>query len=148
METIEQLPMTIIGPHFVQKVLPLLGQAKNFIDIIVFDWRLPVGTDDNPVADLLAGLSQAKERGVSVRVLVSNIAVGEGLKKYGFEVRNVHAKKLMHCKLMLLDKKVAVIGSHNYTISAFSQNMEASVAVRFADEDNELNRFFTNLWGY
>lgn len=140
-------PLTIIGSEFVEKVLPLVEEAKHTIDIIVFDWRLPVDAHPNPVAELLFALQKAVTRGVAVRVLVSNEAVGARLKKYGFEVQHLYTPKLMHCKLMLLDKVVAVIGSHNYTISAFTQNLEVSVAVHLKYAENDVALYFRNLWG-
>lgn len=137
----------IIGPRFVGIVSPLINEAKHFIEIIVFDWRLPLNGTDNPVANLLLALQKAKERGVVVRVLVSNAAIGEQLQLLGFEVKMVYTRKLMHCKLMLIDRKLAVIGSHNYTLSAFTQNLEASIAVELPSIENDFSRFYSNLWG-
>lgn len=140
-------PMTIIGSEFIKKVIPLVNAATSCIEVIVFDWRLPVNEYANPVAELLSALQEATTRGVAVRVLVTNEAIGDLLRKRGFDVKKVYTQKLMHCKLMLIDKQIAVVGSHNYTTSAFTQNLEASIAVRFSTSDNDFATFFKNLWG-
>jgi len=144
----KKLPLLLIGGRFVPEVIELIHRAQETIDIIVFDWRLPVGDQYSPVDDLILALLRAKDRGVAVRILVANEAIGARLKLKGFEVRQVYTKKLMHCKVMLLDRVVAVVGSHNYTLSAFTLNMEVSVAVRLPEEPNELSLFFQQLWGW
>ena len=101
----------------------------------------------HPVTKLLNSLKAARERGVQVRVLHMHEPTAKVLSDFGFEVKRVYTRKLMHCKMMLIDGRYAIVGSHNYTLSAFTENLEVSIAVDLMNEENELQAFFTNRWG-
>jgi phosphatidylserine/phosphatidylglycerophosphate/cardiolipin synthase-like enzyme len=47
---------------------------------------------------------------------------------------------------MLLDNETAILGSHNYTQSAFTMNLELSVVLFRPPEIGRLILFFDNLW--
>lgn len=139
-------PDIIIGGEFLQKVLPLIDGAKTSVDFIVYDLRLKRGEDLGPVAELLFSLKKAVQRGVKVRALLANAGIVAQLKLQGIEARMVYTQKLLHAKMMLIDKVVAVVGSHNYTLSAFTLNHEISVAVCLPSPRNALVDYFNNLY--
>lgn len=140
-------PIVLIGKKYVEKVIPQIEAAKQTIDIIVYDWRLRPSLPTHPVSLLVQALLGAQRKGVRVRALVNSAEVQRNLKFYGIEAKVLQTQKLMHAKMMLIDSNVAVIGSHNYTQSAFTSNLEISLCCTFANKDNELNQYFTNLWG-
>jgi phosphatidylserine/phosphatidylglycerophosphate/cardiolipin synthase-like enzyme len=82
-----------------------------------------------------------------VRALVNNDAVKARLEIGGVNVRRLHSKKLLHTKMILIDNKKLVIGSHNFTQSAFTMNEEASVMLEMSSVDNDFVKYFTALWG-
>ena len=136
----------IIGKEFVNKVVPLIERAKESIKIIVFDWRLYQHDPSNPVSKLVLALKGAIERGVRVQVLLSNDLVRAQLSTLGFECKRLYSDKLVHAKIMLIDDRVAVIGSHNYTQNAFQMNLEVSVALDLYTRDNDLKEYFDHIW--
>lgn len=140
-------PQIIIGKAFIEKVIPLVVAAKESIDIIIYEMRLRPGDDEHPVSVLALALKDAKERGVKVRALVSSPAVKAHLEGYTLEAKILYTPKLMHAKMMLIDNVVAIVGSHNYTQSAFASNIEISLSVRLSSAKNELVDYFKNLWG-
>lgn len=140
-------PKLICGADFLKKVIPEIKKAQSSIDIIVFYWTFQLSDLNDPVTRLIHELQEAMSRGVRVRVLVNGDTIGHHLSLCGFDVRHCYTSKLMHPKAMLIDKKTAVVGSHNYTMSGFTLNMEISVIFQFPDEDNDLSTFFKNLWG-
>jgi len=142
-----EYPILIFGNQFIKKVLPEISRAKKSIDILVFFWTFQLHDLNDPVTLLVKELQDALGRGVKVRVLVNNDSVGAILENCGFEVRHCYTSKLMHPKVMLLDCETAVIGSHNYTMSGFTMNMEVSCIVKLNGQNNELSTFFNNLWG-
>lgn len=137
----------IIGDKFLRKVIPHINSARESIDIIVFYWTFSIGDLEDPVTRLILALQEAVKRGVTVRILCNSFATGDRLTSCGFRVRHLYTSKLMHPKVMILDNEKAVIGSHNYTTSGFTQNMEVSVIVPLKDDKNVLTTFFNNLWG-
>ena len=135
-----------IGAQFVDGVVPLIHSAQHSIDIVVFDWRLYPQQPESPAGLLLHALQNAHDRGVEVRVITSNEAVAAQLRQYGFKVERLYFPRLVHAKVMIFDGLRAVLGSHNYTQAAFSQNIEVSALIDLGSVDNELTRWFTNLW--
>lgn len=140
-------PKIICGDKFLKMVLPEIENAKKSIDIIVFYWSFSFHDTSDPVSRLVLALQNAIGRGVRVRVLVNSEAVLYQLDKAGFDVRHIYASKLMHPKVMIIDNVTAVVGSHNYTMSGLSLNLEVSVIVKLNGDNNDLFTFFKNLWG-
>lgn len=97
---------------------------------------------------LLSAISDAHSREVNVRVLlhsmndITNDKAVQFFKSREIPVRI--ADKYSHTKLLVIDNKIVVLGSHNWTASAFASNYEASIIIRdeitatdYADYFNE-----------
>jgi len=143
----EYEPLPIISKDFPKVVIPLIDGAKHNIDIIVFDWRFYKDDPGSPVSLFNQSIARACRRGVSVRCLVQNEGVVDRLRELGCDARMLTSKKILHTKLIIIDRLGIIIGSHNYTQHAFSSNHEASIFVKMADEENGLVQYFNNLFG-
>lgn len=137
----------IIGNEFLKKVIPRIDSARESIDIVVFFWSFNEHDTTHPVSKLVLALQNALGRGVKVRICVNSENVLAQLYKMGFQCRHIYASKLMHPKVMIIDNEIAVIGSHNYTMSGLTLNLEVSCIVKLNGETNELSTFFSHLWG-
>lgn len=138
--------IAIIGKQFPKTLIPLINQARNTIDIIIFDWRW-YPSDVGCVVQLFnQSIVRAIRRGVKVRVITPSEYMVSILKSVGCEVKKIPTKKLIHCKLMILDNSKIIIGSHNYTKSAFYLNLEISVLLHDPIFKNDLINFFNDLW--
>lgn len=140
-------PVAIISNQYPKVVIPLLNSADESIDIIVYDWRFYENQPSNPVSLLNTALSNAVKRGVKVRCLVSSDVVVDNLKKIGCLARRLHSEKMLHTKMLLIDQKKIIIGSHNFTQNAFSRNEEASIFCEMLSIDNDFVKYFNNLYG-
>jgi len=47
---------------------------------------------------------------------------------------------------MIIDGKLAILGSHNYTMSAFTKNLELSVVLDDEETLGILGEYFKDLW--
>jgi len=47
---------------------------------------------------------------------------------------------------MIIDGKIAILGSHNYTKNAFNLNHEVSIITRDKTDIEELQVYFNNLF--
>lgn len=137
---------TIIGSQFPKKVIPLIEEAKKIIEIIVFDWRWYPQDPGASVQLFNQAIVRAVRRGVKVRAIVNNDEIMRVLKEVGCEAKRLKTSSLVHCKFLLIDDKIAVIGSHNYTQSAFQMNLEVSVISDDSNNILELKNYFQNLW--
>ena len=126
--------------------MPLIEKAVNSIDIIVYDWRW-YRDDPGASAQLFnQTIVRAVRRGVKVRAIVNNNEIARVLKEVGCEARRLRRKELVHCKFMVIDDKLAITGSHNYTEAAFQKNLEVSVIFDDMGMIESLKNYFQNLW--
>lgn len=144
---IQYEPLPIISKDFAKVVIPLLDSAIFSIDIIVYDWRFYSLDFECSVSRFNHAINRAVTRGVEVRCLVQNDGVVDRLLQMGCKARKINSKRILHTKLLIVDKNRVVLGSHNYTQSAFDSNHEASIFVHLADKNNTLVQYFNNLFG-
>jgi len=143
----EYEPLPIISKDFPQIAIRLIDSAKYSIDIIVYDWRFYKSDPGSAVSLFNQAIARASSRGVNVRCLVQNSGIVDRLKELGCNAKMLVTTKILHTKLMLIDKIGILIGSHNYTQHAFSSNHEASIFVILKDENNGFVQYFDNLFG-
>lgn len=137
----------LIGYKFVDAAIAAIESAEKEIAIVVYDWRFYPLNHRHPVMRFLKALQAARARGVVVRVLNNRESVLATLRGYGFVCKRYHGEKLVHAKMMLIDGRRVLVGSHNYTQSGFSANLEVSLLLDSPELARELGEYFNNLWG-
>lgn len=120
----------------------LIGHATHRIDLAMFLFKT-TDSAKNRAGALVNDLIMAKKRGLEVNVLLEksgydpqlsreNARVGAQLKRQGVNVRFDSEKITTHSKIVVIDQRLCLLGSHNFTSSALSSNHEASLLI-----DNE-----------
>jgi phosphatidylserine/phosphatidylglycerophosphate/cardiolipin synthase-like enzyme len=116
-------------------------------------WRSPeVGN-----LDLVNTLAQAAVRGLNCRCIIDqphvvnrqlkyNIKAVAKLQASGWKIRVMPDKKTLHEKILLLDKQIAVIGSHNISKASAISNFDTSLAVESVLLAERLYRQFWERW--
>jgi phosphatidylserine/phosphatidylglycerophosphate/cardiolipin synthase-like enzyme len=137
---------TIIGKNYPKLVIPLIKNAKSSIKIVVYDWRWYSDDPANPCQLFNSAIVGAQKRGVQVRACVNSSQILDPLRENGIDARIPISKNLMHAKFMIIDEKILVIGSHNFSQSAFTQNMETSLILEDEEKIKELVVFFNSIW--
>jgi len=136
----------IIGKEFPKKVIPLIENAKKTIDIIVFDWRWYPQDPGASVQLFNQAIVRAVRRGVKVRAIANNDEIVRVLNSIGCEAKRLLTEKLVHAKMMIVDDEIVILGSHNYTQSAFQMNLELSVILDNLENTADFSNFFQNLF--
>lgn len=138
----------IIGSEFPDKVIPLIRKAQGSISILVFDWRWYPDSPESPVQIFNQAIVQAKLRGVTIKVIANHLDIVDRLKRLKIDARKAFSKTLVHSKLMIIDETVCVLGSHNYTASAFNKNFECSVIITGQEEVAPFLNYFNKIFTY
>jgi len=136
----------IIGKQFPKVVIPLIENAKSSIKVVVFDWRWYPNDPANPVQLFNQAIVRAVRRGVRVEAVANSEEIINTLKSVGCQAKKLLSKNLVHAKLMVIDEKIVIIGSHNYTQSAFSMNHEISAMFVDCETAKQFLQFFDSLW--
>jgi len=136
----------LTGADYPKKVIPLINEAKTSIDIVSYDWRWYRDQVGHPVQQFNIALVQAKQRGVEVRAVLNSALLLPTLNKVGIKARRLNDKRTVHTKMIIVDHKILVIGSHNLTRNAFTTNLETSVVIELTADDKRVLQYFENLY--
>jgi len=137
---------SIIGSEYAKKVIPQINAARCSIDIIVYDWRWYKNEPGNPVQVFNQAIVSAVRRGVRVRVIGNSEEVLQILRGVGCQTKKIYSKRLVHAKMILIDEKNIVLGSHNFSQSAFTLNQEISVIIHAFDDAGRVLNYFNSLF--
>jgi phosphatidylserine/phosphatidylglycerophosphate/cardiolipin synthase-like enzyme len=136
----------IFGSQFCEIVLPLIENAEKEIRIIVFNWRMPFITTKLEMQSFNDALVRAVGRGVKVRAIVSSEKVVAELHRFGIISKKIPTDRRLHTKMMIIDDRQIIIGSNNYSESAFAKNYEVSVFFEEFENQNKYVGYFEILW--
>ena len=136
----------LIGNDYPKKVIKLIDAAKTSIDIVVYDWRWYPDQPAHAVQQFNIALVRAVQRGIKVRAVVNAHILIDILNSVGIKARQIRDKRVVHTKILILDRATLVIGSHNFTRNAFTSNIETSIVVEIPEEVTRLAEFFENLY--
>ena len=136
----------IIGKEYPKRVIPLVYEAKHSIDVIVYHWLWYSSDIGSQIQKFNAAIASRSRTGKRVRVITNTNHTIIILKKLGIGAKKIRSSRLVHAKVLILDNKRAVIGSHNYTKNAFALNHEVSILITDRKEIEKLSNFFAALW--
>lgn len=143
------------------RVWRLLDEARSSIVISMYLLR-PGEHPKHPVNRLLEDLLEARRRGVKVTVYLNTkfksvknpASVAEGpffdkLRKAGVALRLVSPVRMLHDKLIVVDRRFVVEGSMNWSVSAIAENHESATIIESPElAEAKLRRIdFFPLWG-
>lgn len=140
--------------NYFDEVLACIDKSQRSVSIVVFEYFYAVGGQRNPVNFLTYALQRAKTRGVKVRVvinqkyrvkdLVEKVHTTKSyLERAGIEVKFAPKSTCLHAKFLVIDEKILIVGSHNWSVFGVKKNEEISLAIKevgvvslFADKFN------------
>lgn len=138
-----------------------LSQAKQSIIIIMYLFKAT--GHQSALPDRIVDMLQERHRqGVAVTVLLNidqnnkmygrtddidkaNLSVAKRLEGRGVKVYFDSPCRITHAKVVIIDKRIVYIGSHNFTQSALKYNHEVSVRVVSPAFAEELARYMEVL---
>ena len=95
-------------------------------------------TQDQTTQQLIDQLKQAKERGVTIHIILEDSLeyyqeMAQTLESYGFHVVPAFSQQetlFLHNKGIIIDDKIILIGSINWSEKALTQNWEAAILIK------------------
>lgn len=143
------------------QVYALLDQAQSSIVISMYLLR-PGEDPKHPVNRLLEDLLEARKRGVEVTIYMNTkfkkqevpAEMFEGewfkrLRKAGAQIRPVSPLRRLHDKLVIVDRRIVVEGSMNWSVTALADNFESATIIESPElAEAKLKRIgFFPIWG-
>jgi len=135
----------IIGREYPEVITKLVKEAKQSIKILIYDWRWYPAECGATIQKFNNEILFASRRGVSVFALVNSNFICNVFADTKIKIKKINSKKTMHIKMIIIDDKYLLIGSHNLTKNAFAINHEISVLLDDEISVKRCNDFFANI---
>ncbi len=134
----------------------MIQEAKHSIQVMMFEMGYYDRSPNSPSNLLIKELINAKKRKVTVEVIVEvkegedrtakrNRRAGKILSDGGVEVIYDSLSKTTHAKCMVVDGKLTLLGSTNWTYYALTNNHEASVLIQSKQVAKALVDYFNQV---
>ena len=131
----------VITDDYFQVAKKMIREAKHSIQVMMFEMDYYDRNPNTPSNHLIRELISAQKRGVKVEVLLEvrekedrttkrNRDTGKILSNGGVEVIYDSLFKTTHAKYVVVDGRLTLLGSTNWTYFALTNNNEASVLIR------------------
>lgn len=135
----------------------MILEARRHIDIGTYKFEISRRADAKGLNCLIQALYSMSCAGVSVRVLLNrtgrrnrltriNEAAAKTLISQGIAVKFLPDNRCQHAKLLLVDKCLGLLGSHNWSVRSMTENYEVSVAIYHAGLLEETQAHFEKIW--
>jgi len=129
----------LVNEAYFDALISHLTQAKHEIVVSMFLF-VPGDHENNRANQVKEVLIDAAKRSVQVRIFLevsdgedfsteANRGVAKELSRQGITVQFDSPARTTHTKLVIIDQRYVLLGSHNFTHSALRHNNEASVLI-------------------
>lgn len=143
--------------EYFQVVHQALKEASLSIQVMMYKIGYYEKYPDSPSNILIKDLTEAKQRGVEVKVILDvsdwnqkvtrdNKNTGRILSKYGIEVAYDPLSVNTHAKLVIIDGIITILGSTNWTYYSLAHNNEVSVLIKSKEVAQKLSDYFQRIW--
>jgi phosphatidylserine/phosphatidylglycerophosphate/cardiolipin synthase-like enzyme len=142
---------------YTSSLLNCFEESNESIHIIMYLMKYYPSDSLSGVRQLQAELVTAHQRGVEVRVILekseyntslnaSNESTLVYLSQQGVEVRWDNIEVTTHAKCVVIDRRIAFVGSSNWSNSSLDDNNEVNVKICDQESITELENYFALLW--
>lgn len=157
MPTIDAKIQPAISTQYPLVVCPLINNAQQSIEIIMYEWKWYSHESAGGVEKFNLAIQGAARKGVKVRVLLNIESMGHAITKIntrtesylrlaGVEVKFGQIGVATHAKMLIIDGRILILGSHNISKGSFSRNQEASIIVEGGEAVRPYSDWFSLLW--
>lgn len=135
---------------YFDRVFELIDSADKSIHLAMFEIKYYEKYPDSEVNQLVEKLIEKNSEGIDVKIIVDQFLTDERaveiLKKTGVDIRWDSTKVSTHNKLMIVDGRVVLIGSTNWSYYSFSKNHESNVIFHDKESAGKFEKYFQELW--
>jgi phosphatidylserine/phosphatidylglycerophosphate/cardiolipin synthase-like enzyme len=146
----------VLDREYFQVAQGLLRNAKQSIRVIMFEANFYADHPKSPTNILIRELISARKRGVKVEVIFEtsdrgdrtterNRRTGDMLSKEGVEVIYDPLFVTTHAKVIIIDGRMSLLGSTNWTYYSLTSNHEVGVLIESHEVAQRLGYYFDRI---
>jgi len=99
---------------------------------------------------ILEALIEVKRRGVDVKIVTDEYLTDHEtfnyLKSNGLDIKFDSPNRTTHSKIIIIDGKVVVVGSTNWSYYAIDKNREVNVIIYSEHVAQQFEKYFEEVW--
>ena len=146
----------VLDREYFQITRALLRDAEKSIRVMMFEANFYTKHPQSPSNILIGELISARKRGLRVEVILEasdrgdraterNRATGEMLSREGIEVIYDPLFVTTHAKLIIIDERICLLGSTNWTYHSLTSNHEVGVLIESEEVARTLGHYFDRV---
>lgn len=133
----------LFDSYYFDVLIDQIAKSKKSISLLMFYFALDRRKKTAPTTKLFNSLVDARKRGVSVNVVLDRDKEGDkyftreinknaisSLKAQGINAKFDAVDSVVHSKVVVIDKAMSFVGSHNFSISASYKYEEISLLIQ------------------
>lgn len=139
--------------QFLPLAVAMVAQAQKSIDITTFKAEISHKGRGDKLRVFFDELIKKAKEGIKVRMLINwnsdkksvaktNLFVVQELRKHNVKIRYLDNCRCCHAKLINVDRKQVILGSHNLSIRSCANNFELSYLIVNFEDVKELANVF------
>lgn len=136
----------ILDNDYTAQAIDIVKSAKTEIRLCAYAWRWYENEPEIGIQKLNVELLRAVRRGVIVHALVDTAALCARFSALGFDCRSVVNNRMLHTKAICVDRRSLIVGSHNLTKRANTDNYEISVLTQDFEPLEQFITYFDKMW--
>ena len=141
----------LIGQEYFQVTQRAIQEAKESIYLAMYLINVEPVPTDNPASILLEDLISAKKRGVYVKVILDdskfsiNYFAYKRLQEAGIDVHLDSSRVVLHGKGIVIDSKICILGSFNWSRASLSDNYEFATYIEDPQQAKKLLEYISKI---
>ena len=150
-------PHVLLDNAFLPAAIDLIKSAERSIYISAFKAEITSKPRGRPLVKLFDALVEKSRLGLDVRFLLnnagglkyiplSNLYVMQEFKKQKINIRSLQGDRICHAKLIIVDGKYAILGSHNLSVRSCHNNFEISLYTHHTETVQRLTAIYTEAF--
>lgn len=140
----------VFNREYYPHVRKVLSNANESIHMAVFELKYYRQYPESNENRIIEEIIKAENRGVDVKILVDEYSTKNNaysyLKSKGVEIKNDSEQVTTHSKLVIVDNKIVMVGSTNFSYYGLDKNNEANVLIKSREIAEKYERYFKSLW--
>ncbi len=141
----------LVGKDYFPTTHQAIQNAKESISVAMYLINVEPAPTDNPASILLEDLISAKKRGVYVKVILDdttfkvNYNAYKRLQQAGIDVLIDSTKAVLHGKGIVIDSKICILGSFNWSRASLYDNYEFATYTESPRQAKKLLDYITKI---
>lgn len=135
----------VVSREYPLVLIPMIKAATQSIKILMYSWRWYPEQVGSNIQKFNNEIIKANRRGVQVSAVVNFDDFSRHILAENINIKATPTANTMHIKMILIDSKYLITGSHNLTMNAFEINHEMSIITDDKESINACELFFDRV---